>query len=86
MKFSCLCCGYRTLDEEPRGTYEICPVCFWEDDPLQADDPDYDGGANRISLNDARENFRRFGAKAERSIPHTRQPTVEEAAGRCSTS
>ena len=29
-KYKCLCCGYRTLDE--RGDYDICPVCFWEDE------------------------------------------------------
>ena len=29
-KFACLCCGFLTLDE--RGGYDICPVCFWEDD------------------------------------------------------
>lgn len=29
-KVRCLCCGYRTLDE--RGAFDICPVCFWEDD------------------------------------------------------
>ena len=29
-KVICLCCGYRTLDE--RGVFDICPVCFWEDD------------------------------------------------------
>lgn len=29
-KFVCPCCGCRTLDE--RGVYDICPVCFWEDD------------------------------------------------------
>ncbi len=29
-RFECPCCGYLTLDE--RGTYDICPVCFWEDD------------------------------------------------------
>lgn len=28
--YRCLCCGYRTLDS--RGDYDICPVCFWEDD------------------------------------------------------
>ena len=30
MKYKCLCCGYRTLEE--RGGYDICPVCYWEDD------------------------------------------------------
>ncbi|MDE6726418.1 MAG: hypothetical protein K2J80_00590 [Oscillospiraceae bacterium] len=29
-KFVCPCCGCLTLDE--RGCYDICPVCFWEDD------------------------------------------------------
>lgn len=29
-KFTCPCCGCLTLDE--RGGYDICPVCFWEDD------------------------------------------------------
>lgn len=29
-KHKCLCCGYRTLKE--RGGYDICPVCFWEDE------------------------------------------------------
>ena len=29
-KYKCLCCGYITL--ETRGVYDICPVCFWEDD------------------------------------------------------
>ncbi|MCQ2468836.1 MAG: hypothetical protein MJ100_03405 [Ruminococcus sp.] len=29
-KFRCLCCGYRTVDV--RGEFDICPICFWEDD------------------------------------------------------
>lgn len=29
-KYKCLCCGCRTLDS--RGEYDICPVCYWEDD------------------------------------------------------
>ena len=29
-KFTCPCCGCLTLNE--RGAYDICPVCFWEDD------------------------------------------------------
>jgi hypothetical protein len=30
VRFRCPCCGFRTLNE--RGGYDICPVCFWEDD------------------------------------------------------
>ncbi|MGE7024447.1 CPCC family cysteine-rich protein [Solibacillus cecembensis] len=25
-------CGYRAFDDEPPGTYDICKICFWEDD------------------------------------------------------
>lgn len=27
---ACPCCGYRTIGE--RGEYEICKICWWEDD------------------------------------------------------
>lgn len=61
-KFVCPCCGRKALDEKPPGTFDICPVCFWEDDDVQFDDPDYVGGANAVSLNVARENYKKFGA------------------------
>jgi Cysteine-rich CPCC len=53
----CPCCSFRTMREEWRGTYELCPVCNWEDDGVQYDDPDYRGGANEESLNEARAAF-----------------------------
>lgn len=53
-KYKCPCCGYYTLNEPPNGTYNICPVCFWEDDIVQLDNPDYANGANKVSLNEAR--------------------------------
>lgn len=46
-KYKCKCCGYYTLSEKPLdhngypGTFEICPVCFWEDDSIQYKNPDY---------------------------------------------
>ncbi|NQY30780.1 MAG: hypothetical protein HRT69_15080 [Flavobacteriaceae bacterium] len=61
-KFYCDCCGYNTLGERPTGNYEICNICFWEDDPIQSSEPDYEGGANRVSLNQAKRNFDEFGA------------------------
>ena len=48
----CPCCGSRTISEA--GAYEICEVCGWEDDPTQSADPEYKGGANKESLNEAR--------------------------------
>jgi len=48
----CLCCGAKTISEP--GQYEICDICNWEDDPVQSVDPDYAGGANHVSLNEAR--------------------------------
>ncbi|HDR2842196.1 TPA: hypothetical protein QCK30_000632 [Enterobacter sichuanensis] len=33
----------------------MCLVCNWEDDPVQAEVHDYRGGANVMSLNEARE-------------------------------
>jgi hypothetical protein len=53
----CPCCGFRTLAEAERGSYEICGVCGWEDDGVQYRDPDYRGGANSESLNEARAAF-----------------------------
>jgi uncharacterized Zn finger protein (UPF0148 family) len=46
----CPVCGKHTFKDQ--DAYEICPVCDWEDDPVQRDDPDYKGGANRRSLNE----------------------------------
>lgn len=50
--FQCPCCGNGCFSEH--GGYEICPICLWEDDPLQSEDPTYRGGANKYSLIEAR--------------------------------
>lgn len=42
--------------------YSICPICYWEDDPVQFEEPYYEGGANRVSLIQARINYKEFGA------------------------
>ena len=52
----CPCCGKYFFTE--KNAFEICPVCGWEDDRLQRRDPDLPGGANRLSLNEARAAFR----------------------------
>ena len=58
---ACPCCGLRTLD--PRGEYEICAVCWWEDDGQDNDEADsVSGGANaHLSLTQARVNVLQHG-------------------------
>ncbi|BCB85706.1 CPCC family cysteine-rich protein [Phytohabitans suffuscus] len=76
--YACPCCGYVTLAE--RGGFEICQVCFWEDDGQ--DDPDADavlGGPNgSMSLTGARRNFVQIGACELRFVQNVRPPRPEE--------
>jgi len=76
-KYRCPCCGYFTLEDGP-GRFEICNVCFWQDDAIQSDDPEYTGGANDISLNEARANYKKIGAMDECFLKSVRPPTEEE--------
>ncbi len=77
-KFVCPCCGFLTFEEQPPGTHNICPVCYWEDDIVQFKDPGYCCGANGVSLKEARENFTRFKASEERFKHLVRPPFSEE--------
>ena len=52
----CACCDNYTLPL--RSFYEICPLCGWQDDDIQNDDPNFAGGANDMSLNEAKEAYR----------------------------
>ena len=54
---TCPCCGEKTLEEQ--GGYEICDVCDWEDDPGQSKFPDDDLGANGVSLNQYRSEWKK---------------------------
>ena len=45
------------MDEQPPGTFQICPVCGWEDDNAQFDDPTLRGGANELSILEHRSRF-----------------------------
>lgn len=58
--------------------HEICPVCFWENDPIQNKNENYVGGANQISLAEAKRNFALFGAITEDLIKYVRQPFDKE--------
>ena len=55
----CACCGKPSLPVD--SAFEICPVCGWQDDDIQNADPDFAGGANEMSLNQAKD---AYGSKA----------------------
>ena len=76
-KYVCPCCGYATLDEV--NAYELCKICFWEDD--DQDDPNADecwGGPNKVSLTDARKNFLEIGVSDPKDIEHVRTVTADD--------
>ncbi|MEO5969574.1 MAG: CPCC family cysteine-rich protein [Bdellovibrionia bacterium] len=79
--YPCPCCGYLTRSEDLAGTYEICPICFWEDDNVQFEDPTFKGGANEMSLIEARENFLKFGAISQEFKKCVRSPLPQEMPG-----
>jgi hypothetical protein len=76
LRYACPCCGYRTLTE-PTPSDEICHVCFWQDDLVDNLDTDVTG-PNRVTLSQARANFRRFGAHEQRWVSHVRPPRAQE--------
>ena len=55
--FPCPVCGEHVF--EKFGDYRVCPLCNWENDDDQYDHPDEEGGANDMSLNQAREAWKR---------------------------
>lgn len=75
-----LLCFY-TFEHRPNETYDICEICFWEDDPIQWDDPNYEGRTNNIALLRARENFLQIGACKEKMTPHVRKQKEDELNG-----
>lgn len=54
----CPVCGKTELTEDG----DVCSVCGWFHDRVQEDDPDYEGGENFMSLNQAKAAY----AKGER--------------------
>jgi ribonuclease HII len=77
-RYACPCCGFLTLPAPPPGTFDLCEVCWWEDDPVQFRDPTYEGGANAPSLNQARQNFATIAVSDPAMKGHERPPRPEE--------
>ena len=72
-KFKCPCCLHYTLGGI--ACYDICPVCFWEDDGTTGE---HGFSPNGIPLTEGRENFKILGASKEDMLKHCRPPLPEE--------
>ncbi|MEU8700613.1 CPCC family cysteine-rich protein [Streptomyces sp. NPDC048680] len=57
--------------------YEICPVCFWEDDGVQFRRPTMAGRANKVSLVEAQRNYQDFGACDQHGRRYVRPPAED---------
>lgn len=70
--FPCPCCGYLVFDL-PTGSYDICPVCAWEDDLVQLRFPLMRGGANGASLLEAQQDYLAEEARETRKPEYVRE-------------
>ncbi len=75
--YPCPCCGHLVFTEPP-GSFDICLICFWEDDATQLRWPRLAGGANAVSLLDAQRNLARFGAIEEGFAGDVREAAADE--------
>lgn len=74
----CLCCGYFTVESDDEVIVEICEVCFWQYDVVAHNKPNTMKGANHVTLNEAKNNYKTFGACEKRFINKVRSPKREE--------
>ena len=80
-KYKCPCCGYYTFDHVLDESYDICPVCFWEDSYYDYEFPDDICSCNKVSLNQAQANYLKYGACKKELCEYVREPNEEEKAG-----
>lgn len=71
--YPCPVCGFLIFDEPP-GSYDICPICFWEDDIVQLAFPLMSGGANTLSLAESQKGFMSAGVSDARFHNNVRPP------------
>ena len=62
---SCPVCGYLTLDE--RDSFDICSICFWEDDGIDDFEVNNESESNHMTLKEGREIFQ----EAKRKLLYT---------------
>ena len=73
-KYKCPCCEFFTLDEY--NIYDICPVCFWEDDGAVMNE-DF-SGPNGMTLAEGRAAYKEHGYVSDDISQYVRLPLEDE--------
>ena len=71
---SCPCCVYITIPNKGDALAYICPVCMLEIDLFIKDDNESSDLNSGLSLKQARENYKKFGAVLQRLKQYCREP------------
>ena len=68
-KYPCPCCGNITLPvPQAEAIAYICHVCMWENDVFLKSDDEPSDENHGMTLREAKENYKKFGACAERFV------------------
>jgi hypothetical protein len=80
-KYTCPCCGCIDFAAPP-GSYDVCPICAWEDDALQLEfATTLPGGANGETLYAAQKRYLESAYAADHFRAHIRPPGARRDVG-----
>lgn len=77
-KIKCPCCGNYTIDGEDEVIVDICPVCFWQYDVVGQEYNESIIGPNKVSLNEAKKNYKKTRVSDLKFKNGVRKPMEEE--------
>ncbi|QIK70243.1 glycosyltransferase [Erysipelothrix sp. HDW6C] len=78
-RIQCPCCLNFTIEDFGcEVIVDICSVCFWQYDIIGQNKVDIAIGPNKVSLVEARINYKKFGSSSERLLPNVRDPHAIE--------
>lgn len=70
----CPCCDYLTIPNKGYALAYICPICMWEIDLFINSDDESSDQNHGLSIKEARENYKKYGAAQEILKQYCREP------------
>jgi hypothetical protein len=74
----CPCCGFITIPNEGNALAYICPICLWEIDLFIQREDEASDQNHGLTLNEAKKNYRQFGAILPKLKKYCREPKKYE--------